>query len=398
MLCRQTNAIGKLRARVLHGAAMAVTAVVIVAAVTSKLQGDTFDERIQAAPKCHVARQELSAAGAAVLESVAQAYAKLGRMPSYPEYLELLVGAKQNLTASDRLNLYWVFGSVQRPPISPIELHDLFRAERAALTSFSTRYEVRYLVESRPQNAPEPPAGEYRKECRFSFDGQKLLLESSDYRGAALQRKQVEAYDGQLLRGRDERPDGSISATIAKLGSRKRFFAEGNPLLCAKLLEGTADLQADEQGNWDDLGALAEHQFVYETPVKVGGLNCAVVGNENVQVFCAPKCGFAVVEQRMGEIQVDLKTGGYARSKSYIVLANSDFMRINEKTWLPRRSEFRWTKQDEIVKHYVVTVDAIEANPALPDVAFSGIIPDGAFVVDAVRNKTYREGAGDGEK
>jgi len=398
MLLKHVNEIRHLRMLVLRCAAIAATAATIVGAIAPKTHGDTFDERIQAAPQCAVAYQALSADGHAVLDSVAKLYAKQGRMPSYPEYLELLADSKQHLTASDRLNLYWVFGCVQKPLRSQLELHDLLRAQRASLTSFSTRYRVDYLVEARPENAPKPPAGDYRKECKFLFAGTKLWFQVGDYRGAALQQKQVEAYDDHVLRGNLERPDGSTFGSIATLDGRNRFFAEGNPLLCAKLMDGAVDLEADEQLNQDDLAEFATHQFVYETPVKVGRFDCVVVGNDAVQFFCSPQHNFAVVEQRMGGLEVDRKTGGYVRTKTFSVLKNSGFVDIGGKVWLPRRSEFVWTKHGKVVERYVVTVDAFEANPELADATFSDIIANGTFVADSIKNKTYVQTADNGKK
>jgi hypothetical protein len=395
MLSKQVTEIREMRMLVLRAAAIAV---MIVGALAPKIRGDTFDERVRDAPQCQVAYQQLSAEAHAVLDSVAKLYAQQGRMPSYPEYLELLADSKQHLTASDRMNLYWVFGSVQKPLRSQFELHDLLRAQRASLTSFSTRYRVDYLVKAEAQNGPKPPAGDYRKECKFLFAGKKVLFECSDYRGAALQKKQVEAYDGDVLRGKLDSPDGSAFGSVATLESRNRFFTEGNPLLCAKLMDGAVDLQADEQANWDDLAEFATHQFVYETPVKIGRFDCVVIGNDSVQVFCSPQHGFAVAEQRMGGLEVDPKTGGYVRTKSSIVLKNSGFTEVYGKVWLPRRSECRWPKHDQLVQHYVVTVDAFEANPVLADATFSDIIPKGTPVADVIKNKTYVQGADDDTK
>lgn len=306
-----------------------------------------FEERIQSSPQCKAAYDELSTEGVRVLQDASRLGSELGRMPSYPEYLAVLSQTGRTLSATDRLNLFAIFGNIQRPSISAIELHDLIRAQRNSMAAFRTRYRVEHLVEAAPGDGTVLTDGALSRECVFALSGAKLRFERRDFRSGVLQEAVIEAYDGRAVRGGREMPGAMNSAWIAALDRRKRFFADGNPLLCAKLLDHDADLQTRE--NWDDLASLAKATFVYESPFDVGQRKCVVVGNEMSQEFCALDIGYALVEQRIGGLGIDPRTGGYVTSGSSWILKNSDFVSVGGKLWLPRRSEFIWTKTTGVV-------------------------------------------------
>jgi hypothetical protein len=367
-------------------------ALVVLSVAAPDVFSGTFKERMEADYECQQAYRQLSSDALRVIESAAQFQASRGRMPSYPEFLELLAIPNQHLSAEDRLGIFRIFGRVQQPTVSATDLYELLRAERESLKTLRTQYLVSYLTEPLTPGGRQP-AGEYQRKCTFLFDGLKTLLETSEYRGGTFERKLVEAYDGKALRSSLERPGAMRYGAIQAPDGRGRFFAEGNPLLSAKLLDESVDLQ--RPGTFPDAARLAKRSFVYETPVQVGATKCIVIGNERVQVFCSLEHGFAVVEERMGRIDIDPSTGGYLYSKDFSVLTNSDFEDIGGKLWLPRRSEFVWTQAGRVVERYVTTVDSYEANLPVPDSTFTDIIPKGAYVADAVQNVCYIDGQGD---
>ena len=56
---------------------------------------------------------------------------------------------------------------------------------------------------------------------------------------------------------------------------------------------------------------------------------------------------------------------------------------------MPKRSEFILSRESQIVEHFVTTVSSYELNEDVPPDLFSEIIPQGAYLVDALQNAVY---------
>ncbi|MDQ3331006.1 MAG: hypothetical protein M3552_10175 [Planctomycetota bacterium] len=367
---------------------LAVTLIVLLCNATVRASEISLKTRIDETPRCQYAVSQLSSSGHFVLESLAARAAELGRMPSHPEFIDLLLSTERRLSADDRRNLFFIFGRVQRPQISADDLAEILRTQRSGLRSLHAAYVVEYSaelpVDSKPSQAPP------HIKCDFAFDGSKARFVRTVTRDGRLDERVLEAYDGRVLRRTLIVPGHKTNSAIMSLDSRSRFFAPGNPLLSAGLINSSMDLGEDDAES--DAAAFARMTFVYETPVEVSGTGCIVVGNNNRQWYFSPEHSFAALEYHSGGVRFDQGTGRFVRSDTFSRVANSGLENISPGLWLPRTSTYELSRNGTVVEKYSTTVSSYKVNTELRSSLFTDVIPDGAYVADGVQNATYVSG------
>lgn len=326
----------------------------------------------------------LSPAGKAAWQALSAEADRLGRMPSLPEFGELLVKSDGPFTSDDRVALFGAFGDIQEPPISRRDLHDLLRAQRASIATFRAHYRADYSIYL---IGPDPKEKPPRIEVDFAFDGQKVFYAKEVSRGGTVEVKMTEAYDGEVFRDLLERRDENPYGTIGTLDSRERFFGRENPILRAGLLNSAVEWGREDFE--DDLASCVLDGFVYETPVTIGGIECLPIGKVTKFFYCSPQHMYALVESRSGTFDFDETASRYVGENSFVVRKNSEFVRVTDQLWLPKRSEYVHTRDNQIVNQYTMTVSSYDVNESLPDSLFTEIMPQGAYIVDTVQNASY---------
>jgi hypothetical protein len=346
------------------------------------------EERIRSNPHCGFSLTQLSAEGERILDELNQLGERQGRMPSHREFLEVLTGSKRTLSDGDNQHLFFIFGVIQKPPITKEQLQEVLRAQRSSISSLKLKYTVEYDKEVVPagQPAKAPPTFE----CEFAIDGQRILYTQATNRAGSLESTVTETYDGEVLRGVLKEGAESPFASIQTLDHRSRFWKDGNPLLCAKMINSPVDL--GEENSQYDAALLVVSTYVYETPEIANGEECLVAGNTSRQCLFSLNHKYALVEARSGEIDFDASKGAFIRSNSHSLVSNSGFVDVGEQFYLPSTSEYTLTQDGKRVEHFVSRLEAQEADKKLPDDYFANIIPDGAFVADGIQNATYRLG------
>lgn len=333
---------------------------------------------------CGFYLKNLSPQAKAAWQALSAEADRLGRMPSLPEFAELLVKSDGPFTSDDELGLFVCFGEIQQPSISKGDLVDLLRAQRASMATFRARYTADYSVRL---NGPDPKEKPPRIEADFALDGQKAFYAKEVFRGGTVDLKVTEAYDGETFRDLLERPGENPYGTIGTLDARERFFGRENPILCAGLLNSAVDWGREDLV--DDLAARVLDGFVYETPVTIRGIECLLIGKVSKFCYCSPQHMYALVESRSGEFLFDAKASRYARQNSFVVRKNSEFVRVTDQLWLPKRSVYVHTRDNKIVNQYTMTVSSYAVNESLPDSLFTEIMPQGAYIVDTLQNASY---------
>ena len=358
--------------------------------VVTEAFADSVESRASRDGQAADALAELTAPARQIISEIDARLQQTGKMPSYSQFLEALASAKE-LSPSDRLNLFTLFGRVQKPSLTGAELHDLLRAQQASLPILHVVYEVEH-----PVSAPVDGRQETRdvvESCSFAMQYPKLMFDKAITIGGGFKDRTLEAYDGTVIRGKITRPDSMEFVTVQQLDSRSRFFEETNPLLAAMFVNCSqeSELMFKEQC---DAALLTQRTFVYESQETVSDHPCIVVGNEQLQAFFAPELSYAVVEMRSGGIQVT-PSGGYVKSPSHSTVTNSDFARVSDGVWLPMRSEAISIRQNKVYSHSITKVRSYDTSPKDPDKLFDGDIPDGAYVADVVNNVSYLAGSDD---
>jgi hypothetical protein len=318
---------------------------------------------------------------------------RTGKLPTYSEFLELLTTAKK-LSAIDRLNLFIVFGKAQRPLLSGAELYDLLRAQQASLGILHVIYKVERPV-------PEPVNGKRDLEhvvesCSFAMQYPKLMFDKTTIIDGEFKIREIESFDGNILRRKVTRPDSIDFASVQHLDIRGRFFDESNPVLSAMFLNCSQESDLTFKEHYD-AALLTQLTFVYESTEEVSGYHCIVIGNEQLQAFIAPELSYSIVKLKSGSLEVG-PAGAYIRSPSYLTVDNSEFRKISNGVRLPMRSERIWVRQNEIYSHSITTVISYDTSPKDPEGLFAGDIPDGAYVADVVNNVSYVASSDDIEK
>jgi hypothetical protein len=372
--------------RVVHVITLSACALLVAFGSHSQVCAeDLIERRVRAHPSCQPYLERLSPEGRRVWQALSEEADRLGRMPSLSEYTELLVSSEGPFTTDDRVSLYFCFGEIQEPRISKGGLYDLLRAQRVSIASLRARYSTDYRVRD---NFPEPERGSRVFECEFAFDGQKAFFEKSVLRDDAWLKKETEAYDGEVLRTLLEEPDENPYGTIGPLDARGRSFVPENPMWCAGLVNSVVVTKGEGSENCD-LGLAVNQNFVYEIPATIRGIECLPVGQVGSVWYCSLGHQYALVEKRIGDVHFDEGTQRYVRRDSSVVHKNSEFAPVSDQVLMPKRSEYTLTREGQIVQHFVTTVSSYELNEDVSPDLFSEIIPQGAYLVDALQDAVY---------
>lgn len=330
-----------------------------------------------------LAYDRLSPAGRQVASDVESVLVRTGRMPSYLEYADIL-RACRGLLPMDSLHLHTVMRKAQKQNTSQDDLYKLIRGQRALIHSLRAEYGVVYEIGGIPEGPEKAKPGGLRFSCEFMLSGQMLYFSETRFHGTSFESRTIEAYDGHELRGYREFSGSSGYGSIQALDTRKRFFHDGNPLLCSHLIDQHADLQGDTA--FDDLAQILGGFIVFETPTEIAGVSCIVAGSTDVQYYVSPSHSFALVEKHYSELDFDTDRGCYRESDTFYVLKNSDFVSF-EGVFLPFETTFSLTQAGRVVEQFKSKVSQLEVNGELPDAIFSEIIPSGTNVSDSIRNK-----------
>jgi hypothetical protein len=360
---------------------------------TPQLAADDFSE-LSAAERLQSRRdmERVSPETTLTWKAIITKAEELDRMPSFPEFMEILVEAEGPFTENDQMALFSAFHSVQLPPVTRSELVELLRAQRDSISSYRVNYVTNYRAQTNTPRVLEMPM---RLECDFAFDERKLFIQQATFHNDELKKTETEGFDGEILRGLLEGHDHSPHGSVRTIVFRECYYKSENPFLAAGLLNGPADWGRKVTAMAHDLAHEAEHSFFYETPVEIDGVECIVFGTSLNMIFCSPEHSYALMEVRSSEFAFDKESGRYVRDGSFVIQKNSDFIEVADELWLPKTIEHLFERDGEAVVDYTTTVESYEVNEDIPEDLFTDIIPEGVLVTDVVLDLIYRQGPQD---
>lgn len=350
----------------------------------SPLPEGLIARRVRTDESCQSYLKQLSDGGRKVWRRLEELAERLGRMPSLPEWTELLVETDAVITGKDRGCLFFCFGSIQKVELSAQELARMYRKKRAKIESISVDYDVRYVIASPPKGSVEVPPT--RSSCTFIAEGDRLLYRRAEFKGEESLEEETETFDGEIVRTLLRSPGGSLYASLMELDWRSRFFDQCNPLVCARLINSPVDFGRERDDV--DLSAEVRSLFAYETPVEINGIECRAFGAYDRQYYCSPAHGYALVAVRHAA-GYDTNLKHYVRDGNRHRELNSDFVAAIDDLWLPGRSETWWIRDGRVTRLIRMRVDEYQINDPVEGAVFDDIIPDGTFVSDALRDETY---------
>lgn len=347
-----------------------------------------FRERLSRHPTWAFVASQLSPAGKAILDRLLQSADSTGRPPPLADFISILLENKVRLSRDDDTNIHFLYGQMQRGPISKTDLLALRTAQRSLLSSINTEYIVTFDKENRPAQFAGAPPRTFR--THFAMDGVHLYLQRETLVDGTSTGVETLGYDGEVVRRLlaedNQLPFGSVS----RFQGRRQFIVPGNPLLAAKLLDYRSDL--DEETASDDLTQILTGHYVFEDVHTIRNQRCVLIGDAFEQAYLAIDLGYALVQYRAGNLAFDPSAGTYSRTDSYDLLDNDDFEQVADNLWLPKRFTFTSLSNGEPYYAYATQVSTYSVNTPPSRTLFEQIIPDGTFVSDGVQNATYQVG------
>lgn len=347
-----------------------------------------FGARVSASPLLLSGVDELTAGGRAAFRKISEASARLGRMPTYREFMRELTEFSQPLPRDDWAALFWTFSRAQQPEYQRAELVALTRDWDRQVQSLDLRYEVRVHGGIRDG---------MKTANRFAIDGSRILWDQTvlvPRRGQKVERH-VQSYDGTLYRDvrtfGQENVDGwsrgrNVIGRIQPLDTLVRFHDYFNPLVMQGILD--SGRRFDIQG--ESLADLIAEWTIFETLDTINGIECVCVGNEIRTWYLSPRHGMALVAVREGYFDFDDDTGRMIVDSSHFEQNAEDFYFLaDDALWVPGKIHRIATRGTETTITEVM-ISALTMNQNVQPGDFSDIIPPNALVTEPGRPRAHR--------
>ena len=296
------------------------------------------------------------------IESVKNYRDANGKAPTKDFYYELVESVR--LTGIEQSTLYLEVIAQQNPMIAIDDLVSIIESKRDSISSFRCRY----VTSDDPDEVK-----------LFAFDENKLLVKDKLIGIAG-------SYDGNIVRI----VETPTSAMIQPRNSLARFDRDQNALYRARLFNQEL---VDQNENISDLSKyVRQSRFsVLEELTTIGDSKCLMITDLSSDIYLDIDRNFAVKK-------IDSIGHGYETDAEGMLTTTSHSVEVSEVhtefedfgngIWLAKKSTLNRVGQPE---SFVQTLE-IEVNPSISATEFTGIIPDDAQVMDAVRDLVYQAG------
>ena len=235
----------------------------------------------------------LSPAGRAAFARISKAGERLGRMPTYREYMQELRDAPEVITANDFSVLYWTFSRAQRPFVPQSKLVAIVQQWDHAMRSIELRYDITFVgglrdgMKSSNLIVADETKAYWDQVVTASPKGLKPHRHIIGYDGQAYRDAQgfgqetVDKWD----RGKN------VVAIIQPLDTLARFVDPFNPLVRQGLINASRRFSVDDE----PFEQFVADSTIYEATEMIDGNECVCVGNVYQCCYLSPKYGFALV-------------------------------------------------------------------------------------------------------
>ena len=137
---------------------------------------------------------------------------------------------------------------------------------------------------------------------------------------------------------------------------------------------------------------LQKHEFI-------DGLECIVVANLFSRYYLSMNHDYALVRYELfhteifpDDVDKNLQDQRLFSRRIQYQCTMSDLFEVENSLWLPKTISIIKNEDNLNPEHTRITLDKIAINKPISDAEFSDVIPDGAFVTDAIRKMVYKWG------
>jgi len=318
-----------------------------------------------------------------------------GRVPDDDDYYSVCENAEIVLSRREQAELFGVILSKQKPTIDTDNLLLIYKAKRASLFDGKISYTE---VATIPQNSKRGQAGKTSCTYTFVFSRNKLYLERYGKRWHDDYEHSIMSFDGENVTTVALPQGEPVNADITRTSASSFFYQMHMPLFLTMLFEESRCGYANNTGR--DLVESLEMKgatFVFHEEKMANGKRCVIVANSFQRFFLDPECDFSLIrfelfEQIFEENNLSpkpLENTKIIGRRPLFITDHFDLVDKGNGIWIPSRIECAYYTDGKPDGQATITVLDAQFNTAIPDLFFSDVIPDDAFVADGSRGMTY---------
>jgi hypothetical protein len=301
---------------------------------------------------------------------------ELGMIPTRSQTIGVLVESGIELSQEDWLWFETILRKIQRPSLSNQNVFEMYQAYSQNVPPLNCTYHVTIKAISEGGGA-----GDERLNYQFSRDaGNVTFLSMVDGFTDENTVKETWIFNGVEMREVAEVHKGLSNEFVTIPANLRPLYPEYHPFHAARIspeesVRNPDVLQDSGFAAFEDAGAV-----VFETPETVDDHQCVVVGFLDWAILLDPSLNYAIVEERFGDLAF---RGKYVRKGLHHRMRNSDFVDLDGRCFLPRRSHLQLWRDERPYKDIETVIDSMEIRPE-KSLAETFIRPDYLHVSNAI--------------
>ena len=316
-------------------------------------------QRIQSNETLKFYYNELGESGRRLIGKLDERSSELDAIPSRSETIRILGKSDAELSQLEWLSFETIIRQMQQPQVTRQVLFDMYLAFSQAVPPLNCSYRVTAKT-NRQAGDGEQGSGKV-VECQFSrsTDNSTFFSKSGDLFSDNVARV-TWIFNGVEMREIEEAREGLSNEFVFIPPSLRSLYPEYHPFTAARIApeEAAQDPRVRQHAGFAVFEDAAT--VVFESREENDGREFVAVGFMDWAILLDPSLDYAIVEERFGELDF---RGKYESTALHQRKQNSDFVKLGDGPFLPRRSLVEQWRKGRLYKRVETVIDSISVQP-----------------------------------